>query len=541
TVTGIYDFILACEEKGVKAIIGMEFRRERSNELLYVGYARNAEGLRELNTFLSRHNIDKTPLPDTAPHFEEAFIVYPFDGRKRRLREHEYYGIRLARVNHLHRLPARDRDRCIILQPVTFQSPEDHHFHLVLRAIDNNVVVSKVNQYGYAWRDEHLLLIDSLLKAFAVYPQLAMNTRGFIDACNFSFDFAAPKNKQTYTGNRYSDTLLLESLAYAGMKKRYGPEHQAARDRVRKELDIIQQLNFTAHFLIAWDIIRYSKSRGFYHVGRGSGANSIVSYCLEISEVCPLELNLYFERFLNPSRLSPPDFDIDWSWRERDDILDYIFKRFDNECTAFVGTIGTFKYRSTFRELGKVFGLAKSEIDQLTRSPVDQHPEDSVVGLIHHYALRLRGFPNLRSLHSCGILISEKPITCYTALEMPPKGFQTAQFDMYISERIGFEKLDILSQRGIGHIYDCVKLVKENRGEEVDIFDLEKCKRDPRVNDYLRIGRTLGCFYIESPAMRGLLKRLNCNDYETLVAASSVIRPGVAQSGMLREYVRRHN
>ena len=542
TVTGVYDFLRACEKEGVKPIVGMEFRRNRSNELLYVGYAHTPEGFHELNAFLSFHNLHNIKLPDAPPIFDYAAVVYPFVGRANRgLRANEYWGIRSNQIHHLHKLTRYDLQRAVILQPVTFRHPEEYHFHLVLRAIENNVVLSKVGQYGAASSDEYPLPVDRLLQQFSACPQLARNTQAFIDDCNFHFDFDSPKNKQTYTGNRYSDKLLLERLAYEGLAVRYGKDHRAARERVQKELEIIDRLAFTGYFLITWDIIRYSKSRGFYHVGRGSGANSIVSYCLGITDVCPIELNLYFERFLNPARLSPPDFDIDWSWRERDDILDYLFKRFDTDCTAFVGAIGTFKYRSIFRELGKVFGLAKTEIDKLTRSPVEQHEKDPVIDTIHRYALQLEGFPNLRSLHSCGILISEKPLTNYTALEMPPKGFQTAQLDMYICEDIGFEKLDILSQRGIGHIYDCVKLVKENRGIEVDIFDLDKCKRDEKANEYLRTGNTLGCFYIESPAMRGLLKRLNCNNYETLVAASSVIRPGVAQSGMLREYVRRHN
>ncbi|MEL6655109.1 MAG: DNA polymerase III subunit alpha [Bacteroidota bacterium] len=542
TVTGIYDFLWACIQRDVKAIIGVEFRVNRSNELRYIGYARNAEGLRELNAFLSYHNINKFPLPETAPAFQQAYIVYPWQpGKERKLRDNEFYGVRPEQVNQLHRLNRRSLRYCVALPSVSFRQEADHHFHLVLRSIENNTLFSKVQQFGYATSNECLLSADQALKIYQNYPQLILNNQQFIADCNFDFDFNQPKNKQTYTGSRYSDKLLLENLAYAGLEKRYGKNHTTARQRVEKELAIIDKLHFTGYFLITWDVIRYSKSRGFYHVGRGSGANSIVSYCLGISDVCPLELNLYFERFLNPSRISPPDFDIDWSWKERDEILDYTFKRFSTERTAFIGTIGTFKYRSTFRELGKVFGLAKREIDQLTRKPVDQHQKDQVVQLIHRYALRLKGFPNMRSLHSCGILISEKPLTYYTALEMPPKGFQTAQFDMYIGERIGFEKLDILSQRGIGHIYDCVQLVKENRGVDVDIFAIDKCKRDEQVNDYLRIGKTLGCFYIESPAMRGLLRRLNCKDYETLVAASSVIRPGVAQSGMLREYVRRHN
>lgn len=542
TVTGMYDFLWACVQRDIKAIIGMEFRVNRSNQLLYIGYARNAEGLRELNAFLSYHNIHKTPLPETPPAFQQAYIVYPWvPGHERSLRDNEFYGVRPHQIHQLYRLSQRELRYFIALPSTTFRQETDHHFHLVLRAIDNNTLFSKVQQFGYARPDEHLLPLDQLLKIYQNYPQLILNNQQFIADCNFDFDFKAPKNKRTYTGSRYSDKLLLENLAYAGLEQRYGKQHAAAKARVEKELAIIENLHFTAYFLITWDIIRYSKSRGFYHVGRGSGANSIVSYCLGISDVCPLELNLYFERFLNPSRLSPPDFDIDWSWKERDAILDYVFKRFDTDCTAFIGTIGTFKYRSTFRELGKVFGLSKREIDRLTRKPIDQHQKDEVVQTIHHYAVRLKGFPNMRSLHSCGILISEKPLTYYTALEMPPKGFQTAQFDMYIGERIGFEKLDILSQRGIGHIYDCVQLVKENQDVDVDIFNIDKCKRDEQVNDHLRVGNTLGCFYIESPAMRGLLRRLNCKDYETLVAASSVIRPGVAQSGMLREYVRRHN
>lgn len=542
TVTGVYDFIKACRKLGVKPIVGIEFRRKRANELLYVGYAMDEEGFHELNQFLSYHNLRHLPLPDTPPPFDHAFVVYPYQvNRYRVLRLNEYWGIRFDQVNLLFKAGKGVIEKSVAFQPITFQGPSEHHFHTVLRAIDNNIIWSKIDHYTTAQADEYPFPIDQFLKQFEAYPQLIRNTCFLIDQCNFDFDFAAPKNKETYTGNRYSDKLLLESLAHKGLAFRYNKHNKVAKARVEKELGIIDKLGFTGYFLIAWDIIRYSKSRGFYHVGRGSGANSIVSYCLGITDVCPIELNLYFERFLNPARLSPPDFDIDWSWRERDDILDYIFKRFNSDCTAFIGTIGTFKYRSTFRELGKVFGLAKNEIDLLTRSPMDQHKSDSVVHTIHHYADKLKGFPNLRSLHSCGILISEKPLTYYTALEMPPKGFQTAQFDMYIGEDIGFEKLDILSQRGIGHIYDCVNLVKENQAIDIDIFDLDKCKRDEKVNAHLRVGNTLGCFYIESPAMRGLLKKLNCNNYETLVAASSVIRPGVAQSGMLREYVRRHN
>jgi len=151
-------------------------------------------------------------------------------------------------------------------------------------------------------------------------------------------------------------------------------------------------------------------------------------------------------------------------------------------------------------------------------------------------------FPNLRSIHAGGILISEEPITCYTALDLPPKGFPTTQWDMYVAEDIGFEKLDILSQRGIGHINDAVDMIRKNHGINIDIHQVEKFKNDPKVKAQLKRAETNGCFYIESPATRGLLKKLKCDNYLTLVAASSIIRPGVAKSGMMREYIHRfHN
>jgi DNA polymerase-3 subunit alpha len=151
-------------------------------------------------------------------------------------------------------------------------------------------------------------------------------------------------------------------------------------------------------------------------------------------------------------------------------------------------------------------------------------------------------FPNLRSIHAGGVLISEAPITCYTALDLPPKGFPTTQFDMYVAEEIGFEKLDILSQRGIGHIYETAEIVRRNRGISIDVHNVKAFKEDEKVREQLRNARTIGCFYVESPAMRGLLKKLRCDNYRTLVAASSIIRPGVARSGMMKEYIFRfHN
>ena len=305
-----------------------------------------------------------------------------------------------------------------------------------------------------------------------------------MDQCHFEFDFKTPKNKKYYTGSRESDMQLLTKLAHQGLFKKYGADNPQAKARVEKELKVIDQLEFSGYFLITWDIIQYSMSQGFLHIGRGSGANSIVSYCLGITDICPIELDLYFERFLNVNRKSPPDFDIDWSWKERDTILRYIFDNYGADHVAFCGTNVEFKYRSIFREVGKVFGLPKEELDALAKNPMALHDKNPIVKLVQEYGMILEKYPNQRSMHSCGILISEEPITNYTPLEMPPKGFPIVLFDMHIAEDIGFEKFDILSQRGIGHIDDSVKLIEKNQGIKVDIRDTALSKNEAKANHF---------------------------------------------------------
>jgi DNA-directed DNA polymerase III PolC len=536
---GIMDFIMACREHGVHPVAGIEFRD--GNRLLYTGIARNNEGFRELNEFLSACNIVKKPLPPDPPPFRNAYVVFPFGRRTpAQLLDNEYLGIRPAEVRRLVSSPFRYRqDRLLASQPVTFGSREDYAIHAHLRAVDNNTLLSKINGEHLASRDEHFRPPGKLLEAFSGYPEIIRNTESLLGDCRIGFDFSTIKNKSCFTGSRYDDKLLLEKLAMDGLLYRYGSNNPEARRRVRHELEIIDRLGFSAYFLITWDIIRYSMSRGFYHVGRGSGANSVVAYCLKITDVDPIELDLYFERFINPRRTSPPDFDIDYSWKERDEVLDYIFKRYGEKHTALLGTVSTFRDRSIVRELGKVYGLPKSEIDHLVQYPDDMLNRSKITGKIMQIGYRIIDFPNQRSIHAGGVLISEEPITCYTALDMPPKGFQTTQWDMYVAEEIGFEKLDILSQRGIGHIRECVDIVLENRKTKIDVHDVEAFKQDPLVREQLRRGETNGCFYVESPAMRGLLKKLRCDTYLSLVAASSIIRPGVAKSGMMREYIRR--
>ena len=535
TTMGAADFVVECGRKGVRPVLGVEFRN--GNELLYVALAKNNAGFAELNRFLTQHNLTKQPYPETAPDWEQVFVIYPFGKRKPHLlKENEFLGVRFSQLTKLY--SCTSFEKLVAMQPVTFAEADDFQLHQCMRAIDENVLISRLEPAACAAPDEILVSPERLKTTFALYPQLIENAEHILNECEINLDNSV-KNKRTYTGNVYDDRELLRKLAFDGMTYRYGLHDKNAYRRIEKELDIIERMGFCAYFLIAWDIVRFAIKQGLYHVGRGSGANSVVAYCLKITDVDPIELDLYFERFLNPKRSNPPDFDLDFSWRDRDKVIRYIFEKYGSDHVALLGATVTFQDNSLCRELGKVFGLPKGEIDQMERNPTAFAQQSEIGRNILAIAERIRDFPRQRSIHAGGVLITEEPITNFAALDLPPKGFPTTQYDMYSAEKVGLIKVDILSQRGIAHIREAVEMVERNRGVHIDIHQINALKQDELIQRQLLRAETCGCFYIESPGMRGLLRKLRCSDYKTLVAASSIIRPGVAHSGMMREYVNR--
>lgn len=536
-----FDFINSCVKTGIQPIVGIEFR-DHQHKLLYTGLAKNNAGFRELNEFLSVHKTTRVPLPATAPAFNNVYIIYPYTSttETKELRDNEWIGVRYSDLKKLS-IRHKAQDRMIMFQPVTFQNKTGYNVHRLLRCIDQAILLSRLTVSMHAQEDEVFYHGTELLNRYKDFPVIVNNTWHLAQNCSISIDCQS-KNRKTYTGNSTEDRILLEKLAMEGLTERYGVQNQTARERVMKELKIIDKLNYNAYFLITWDITRFAITQNFAYVGRGSGANSIVAYCLRITEVDPIALDLYFERFLNPHRTSPPDFDIDFSWRDRDRVFQHILDTYGFEHCALLATYTTFSTRSACRELAKVFGLPKAEIDILTnnRLPETQKKQDHITRLVYRYAELLNGFPNHLSIHAGGILISEAPIADYTSIDLSAKDFPVTHFDMFTAEDIGYHKYDILSQRGLGHIKNTLEIVKENTGESVYI-DTQKAIADPLVREHIKKANTIGCFYIESPGMRMLLHKLQCEDYQTLVAASSIIRPGVAQSGMMQEYIYRYH
>jgi len=539
--SGCIDFIQQAKKLNICPVLGIDFRNGVTQQ--FIGIAKNNLGFKELNETLTRYQHNKEKIPDTAPEFSNSFIVYPFPTKRYRdLEENEYIGVRPSEITKLLFTNwKKHQDKLVILQPVTLGSIDEFQTHKFLRAIDTNSLLSMLPEKELANQYEIMVPETRLEEIFKDYPTIITNTKHLLNECSIDFDFTTFKNKKHYTTSISEDLSLIRSQAIEGLKYRYGNAPTNIIERMEKELKVIEDKCFSSYFLINWDMVNYARSQNFYYVGRGSGANSMVAYLLRITDVDPIELDLYFERFINPERSSLPDFDIDFSSIERNTVTRYLFDKYGWDKTALVGSYNTFKGRATLRELGKVFGMPPVQINAMQKAE-NYAQLDEIARLVVKHHKRIEGLPNHLSVHSSGIIISEESINTYTATMLPPKGFPTTHFSMIEAEDIGLHKYDVLGQRGLGKIKDSLSIIKNNRGLDVDIHQMKKLKEDSKIKKLLKIGDCVGCFYVESPGMRMLLTKLKADDYLRLVAASSIIRPGVSQSGMMNEYIRRfHN
>ncbi len=539
--SAVLNFVRYSQENGRIPVVGVDFRNGIS--CCYVVIAKNNEGFLEINQFLSKHTHEETAFPAKAPRFQHCLVIYPWGKEPEMLEAHEFIGVAAHQLNRFRLNREKDCDKYLAFSSMTFRSRRDFNTHRLLRAIDQNVLLSKLSPEEQSREDAVFLERESLLHKYEEFGELVLRSEELLKTCSIEFEFApraTSQNLALYTDSRENDLTLVRSLCEEGLKHRYDVVTAEIQERIEKEIKVIAEKNYITYFLIAWDIISYAKSKGYYYVGRGSGANSLVAYLLGITDVDPLELDLYFERFINLYRQNPPDFDIDFSWRDRDDVIRYMFDRFEN--TALICTYNTFQYKATVRELGKVFGLPKTDIDVLSGDKNTGYKPDPIQELVLKYSKLISGLPSHLSVHAGGMIISEKPINYFTATFLTSKGYKTTQFSMIESEDVGLYKFDILSQRGLGKIKDALDVIAYNQPAcpPHDIHDVRRFITDDKINKLLREATAIGCFYVESPGMRMLMIKLRTNTYLELVAASSIIRPGVASSGMMREYILRH-
>jgi DNA polymerase III subunit alpha len=454
----------------------------------------------------------------------------------------ERHGIPLVATNNAH-----------------FSGADGYNIHKLLSAIRERSTVKTVPSRLLASPEAYLKSEGEMKQLFSDIPEALGNASMIAEMCEFKFDLGKWKFPKFVAPDGVTSPDYLRNLCVDGAQKRYGRCDGKIVDRLNYELSIISDLYLSDYFLIVWDINRFAKREGIPSVGRGSAADSLVSYLLFLTNVDPIRHDLFFERFLNRERKDPPDIDLDFCWRRRDRVLDYVYKKYGPEHVAMISSHVTFGGRSAMREVTKALGIpleevshyieklphwgdvddiekAKEKVPECASLPLDKEP----LKTIYETARYIDGYPRHLSIHPGGIVIAPSPITDFIPLEMATKGIVVTQFDMYPVEDMGLLKIDLLGQRSLSVIDDTVKNLKRERGIGID-FAKDDPIEDEKTKNLIKRGETIGCFYIESPGMRLLLKKLKCDTFENLVAASSIIRPGVAESGMMREFIERHN
>ncbi len=482
----------------------------------------------------------------------------------------------LARRVHIGLSPALDRRRanrlwrrsrelglpCVPHYPVYYDRPEDLRLHQWLRAIHENRHLHGLRYSRRFLEGAWLRSPEEVRRDFASLPEALLHDRRMREECALDLELGGLRLPSPRLPEGVSDPeAWLERLCREGLARHY-PEGSASRpaaqERLRRELAAIRELGFTGYFLVVDEIVRYARREELPMIGRGSAANSIVSYCLGFTEVDPIQHKLFFERFLNPCRSSPPDIDLDFSWVDRDRVLAFVYRHFGPERVAMIGTVNTYALRGAVREAAKMLGISGEELRSLTRhlphgvskdwetmlreKPENYglHPEQEPLKSVLQVARALVGLPRHTGVHAGGIVISPGPLADLCPLERAGKGLVVTQLDMGPVEELGLLKIDLLAQRGLGVYSDLRRQLKREGLEGRMPESVEEICADPRVAEMMREGRTMGCFYIESPGMQALLRKLQCADYELLVAASSIIRPGVAESGMMQAFIERH-
>jgi DNA-directed DNA polymerase III PolC len=442
---------------------------------------------------------------------------------------------------------------------VHFIRPKYHRIHRILTAIRSNTTLGTLPPKSTISPQGWLKSPQEMRQLFRQLPHACDNALRIAHQCQLELElgkyyfppFSLPEGETPYS--------YLCKLCFKGVAKRYKPLSEKVMDRLNSELHVIDRLGFSTYFLIVWDIVNFAKKRGMPTLGRGSAANSLVAYALGITHIDPLRYNLFFERFLNPERKTPPDIDLDFGWKDRDKVVDYVYEKYGPHRVAMICTFNTFSLRSSVREVAKAVGLPEDEIAPFTsrlphffvRSieeaveklpecrelPIKEEPFRSIVKV----GTIIQGYPRHLAVHAGGIVISPYTLTDKVPLQRATKGIIITQYDMHDIEKLGLIKIDLLCQRSLAVASDTLKTIKEHYGKKLDLNSDERIQKDPATVQLIREGNTIGCFYIESPGMRGLLKKLRVSTFEMLTAASSVIRPGVAQSGMMQQFIRRHN
>lgn len=420
---------------------------------------------------------------------------------------------------------------------------EDAEAHDILLCIQTGKIVTDEDRMRYEGGQYYLKSPDEMEALFPYAKEALENTNKIADMCNVEIVFGEQKVPAYDVPEGYDAYSYLNELCQQGLKKRYNPVTKELQDRLDYELNTIKNMGYVDYFLIVWDFIHYAKEHGIaVGPGRGSAAGSIVSYCLEITNIDPIKYNLLFERFLNPERVTMPDIDIDFCFERRQEVIDYVVRKYGKEKVVQIVTFGTMAAKMCIRDVGRAMNLPYGLCDKVAKAiPNDLgmtipkalesskefkelYDNDTDVARLVDMAIKLEGLPRHSSMHAAGVVIGREAIDEYVPLSRGSEDAITTQYNMTTIEELGLLKMDFLGLRTLTVIQNAVRHIKENHGIDIDIDHLDF--DDKEVYEMISAGKTEGVFQLESAGMKNFMKELKPANIEDVIAGISLYRPG---------------
>ena len=570
---GAVEFSQAAKSAGIKPIFGAELQVEGRPVLLYV---QNATGYHNLNRLLSHQantavdagavaDQQRRPMPrESLGLHNEGLIAVSPDTTLAKIFPRRFY--EMATKN------TRPTIYPVVAAPsVHYGTSEDSLKYDILQSIRTLTLLRQAHPEKRISGKLHFRTPAEMLAACREHPDWLAHSREIADRCNFEIPFGKPQFPPFIPPDGSCAHEFLRRLVMEGLRRRYRDRAEQHRSQIEQELRIITAVGYEEYFLVVWNILQDCRQHGITWITRGSAADSLVCYCLGISDVFPIRFGLYFRRFLNEERMALnklPDIDIDFPHDRKDDVVNLIFAKYGQEHCAVVGGFSTFQARSAFADVAKVLGVAEREVRRFTDHfpwgfgggwvpdepapqggsklrellsaspenrdlPINEEPFKTALEMAEF----LDGFPRYPKMHPCGVVLSRQPVHELTPTFIANKGYPTTHFDMDAVEAIGLVKIDVLAQGGLAAMRDASESLA-TRNIAVDFNALEPW-RDPKVWDLIS-GGARAVHHIESPAMTSLCRQCNVQDIDTLIAIVSVIRPGAANEGKKLAFTRRY-
>ncbi len=540
---GFIRFVQYAREQGIQPIAGTNIITKNSDIILLAENQAGYENIcriltvvhdnpeQDLTTLLQRRRSGLFVLAHREHDLTELTRILP--------NSHLYIELRPGLTERqVNRLCREFELEAVATGDVYFLSPDDQKTHCILRAIDHNSTLSQLDEKEFK-STRHFFRSEKQMIDFFPNSMDAINNAQYLaERCKTDWKYVNTIFPEMSLKDTHKANIQLRQLVEKGARKRFGEISSAVEQRIEYELSLIMQKGFAPYFLVVYDIVRQTRAT----IGRGSGAASVVSYCLFITQVDPLKYNLQFERFIHPERVDMPDIDIDFPWDERDDILDYVFRKYTKSRTAMVCSQVFIQPRSAIREVGKVYGLSNEEIKAVTKrigylnrtrnlaewigqdnrfKNLDM--DDTLMEIVRQSEKVLGAF-RYASVHPGGTIIVPDEIQKYVPVMMAPKGVQIVEWEKDQVEDSGLLKIDLLGNRSLAVVRDTLKQIGLHRNKYMDYHQIQP-EKDTETEALMKAGRTMGVFYIESPATRQLLAKAGRVDFEHVVIYSSIIRP----------------